>query len=41
VQAMEAIKESIRVVGTASYIRFYQRNELGEYDPISLDLAKL
>ncbi len=41
VQAMEAIKESIRVVGTASYIRFYQRNDLGEYDPISLDLAKL
>ncbi|MBC7954069.1 MAG: DUF3164 family protein [Rhodospirillaceae bacterium] len=41
IAAMKAVKESIRVVGTASYIRFYQRNEKGEYVAISLDLAKL
>lgn len=41
VAAMEAIKNAIRVTGTATYARFYEKNPRGEWEPISLDLAKL
>ncbi|MFV5906031.1 DUF3164 family protein [Klebsiella oxytoca] len=39
-RAMDAIAESIKVVGKKAYIRFYERvGETGEYKPISLDIA--
>lgn len=41
VAAMEAIRKAINVTGTATYARFYQKNERGEWEAISLDLAKL
>lgn len=37
--AMTAISDSVRVTGSKPYIRFYERNEAGEYMPISLDVA--
>lgn len=40
-QAMDAISESIHSVRTKPYIRFYERDENGKYQPISLDLASL
>lgn len=39
--AMDAIAESIQVVGKTSYLRIYERNEDGSYQQISLDIAKL
>lgn len=39
-QAMTAIGESLQVVGSKSYVRFYQRiSGTDKYDPISLDVA--
>lgn len=38
-QAMQAITDSIKVASTKPYIRFYERNAQGGYDPINLDLA--
>lgn len=39
-RAIEAIKDSIRVIGSKSYIRFYRRDDpLGGWDAIPLDLA--
>jgi len=38
-RAMEAISESIQVVGSKRYVRVYERNEAGEYRPVSLDVA--
>ena len=35
--AMEAIKSSIQVVDTKTYIRFYKRDALGKYQQIPLD----
>jgi hypothetical protein len=41
-RAMDAIGDSIQVVKTKSYIRFYERDEnSGEYMPIVLDVAGL
>lgn len=38
--AMQALSESLQVVGSKEYVRFYKRRGTGEqYDPISLDLA--
>ncbi|MDR3514073.1 MAG: DUF3164 family protein [Caulobacteraceae bacterium] len=38
--AMEAIRDSIKVVGSSRYIRFYRRrNSVDGYDPLSLDMA--
>ena len=37
--AMQAITDSIKVASTKPYIRFYERNAEGGYDPINLDLA--
>lgn len=38
-QAMQAIADSVQVVGSKDYIRFYQRDDNGKYQPISLDMA--
>lgn len=40
-QAMEAISDSVQVVGSKDYIRFYQRDVDGKYQPISLDMANV
>lgn len=41
-QAMEAIRDSIQVVDTATYMRLYQRTgPNANWTPISLDIAKL
>lgn len=41
-KAMQAISDSVRVIGTKSYIRFYQRiGDSEDYAPISLDIAAL
>lgn len=38
--AMKAIGESVQVVGSKEYIRFYQRvGDTDKYDPINLDIA--
>ena len=39
--AMTAISESIKVVGTCQYVRFYRRDENGKYILIPLDIATL
>ena len=39
-KAMQAISESLQVVGSKEYVRFYERvGESDQYQPISLDLA--
>lgn len=38
-EAMRAIGEAVQVVGSKSYIRLYERDANGQYQPISLDLA--
>lgn len=38
-KAMDAIAESVQVVGSKSYLRVYERNSVGDYLPISLDVA--
>lgn len=39
-RAMKAIGESVQVIGTKEYIRFYERSEAtGEYLPVTLDIA--
>jgi len=40
-QAMEAIGDSINVVDSKSYVRFYERDKDGKYQPISLDFANV
>ena len=40
-KAMEAITESVQVTGSKQYLRFYERNEQGEYVQIPLDVAAL
>lgn len=37
--AMRAIGEAVQVVGSKSYIRLYERDANGAYQPISLDLS--
>ncbi|MCM0081808.1 DUF3164 family protein [Geomonas sp. Red32] len=39
--AMQALDDALRVVGTKQYLRFYERNQAGGYDPIPLDIAAL
>lgn len=41
VRAMQAIADSIQVVGSKTYLRFYERVASGGYVPIALDLAAL
>lgn len=38
-RAMRAISESVQVVGSKTYLRVYQRDDQGEYQPIALDIA--
>jgi hypothetical protein len=40
-KAMTAITDSIQVSGSKQYLRFYERNGLGEYVQIPLDVAAL
>ena len=40
-QAMTAISDAVTVVSSKTYVRFYERDERGMYQPISLDLAVL
>ncbi|MFZ3004188.1 MAG: DUF3164 family protein [Undibacterium umbellatum] len=42
INAMTAIGESVQVVGSKQYIRFYERrDDTDQYDPIPLDMAAL
>ncbi|WP_414489588.1 DUF3164 family protein [Stenotrophomonas maltophilia] len=38
-QAMAAISDAVTVVGSKTYVRFYERDAQGQYQPISLDIA--
>jgi hypothetical protein len=38
-RAMDAISDSVMVTESKEYIRVYRRNERGEYDLVSLDIA--
>ena len=40
-EAMDAIADSIRVVGKTPYLRIYERQNDGKYNQIALDIAKL
>jgi len=40
-KAMEAISDSIQVSGSKQYLRFYERDERGQYVQIPLDVAAL
>jgi hypothetical protein len=40
-KAMTAITESIQISGSKQYLRFYERNDQGEYIQIPLDVAAL
>jgi hypothetical protein len=40
-KAMQAITDSIQIAGSKQYLRFYERDERGEYHPIPLDIAAL
>lgn len=40
-RAMEAVADSLQVLGTQQYLRFYERNDRGGYDPIALNTAVL
>jgi hypothetical protein len=40
-KAMQAIAESIQIMGTKQYLRFYRREDNGKYKQIPLDLAVL
>ena len=38
-RAMTAIGDAVQVVGSKTYVRVYERDDDGQYQPISLDLA--
>ncbi|MGH8040392.1 MAG: DUF3164 family protein [Stenotrophomonas sp.] len=38
-RAMAAIGEAVQVVGSKSYVRVYERDDKGKYQPITLDMA--
>lgn len=38
-RAMDAISDSVQIIGSKEYIRIYRRNNDGEYDLVNLDLA--
>lgn len=40
-QAMTALRESMQVVSSKSYMRIYQRDQHGKYQQVSLDMAGL
>ena len=40
-QAMEAIRDAMRVIGSREYVRFYQRRSIEErWEPVTIDLAR-
>ena len=39
-EAMTAISDSMRVTVSKAYVRVYERDDSGQYQPISLDLSK-
>ncbi|ARR08641.1 MULTISPECIES: DUF3164 family protein [Vibrio] len=41
IEAMDAIADSIKVVGKTPYLRVYERQSDGQYKQIALDIAKL
>ena len=41
IKAMEAIGDSINIVDSKSYVRFYERDKDGKYQVISLDFANV
>lgn len=41
VAALEIITASMHAVGSSQYLRFYERNKRGGYDPINLNMAAL
>lgn len=41
IEAMDAIADSIKVVGKTPYLRVYERQSGGQYKQIALDIAKL
>lgn len=38
-RAMDAIGESVQVTGSKAYVRFFERDANGKYQPVSLDMA--
>ena len=40
-QAMKALTDSMQVVYSKSFIRVYEKDEYGEFQPIPLDIAKV
>lgn len=40
-RAMSAIGEAVQVESSKSYVRIYERDDKGQYNPIALDLAAL
>jgi len=40
-QAMQAVSDSLRVAGSKTYLRVYERREDGKYAPIALDMAAM
>lgn len=38
-QAMQALRDSMQVVSTKSYLRIYQRNQEGKFEQLAVDLA--
>lgn len=40
-QAMLAIADSLRIASSKLYVRFYERDEVGAWQPLSLDIAAL
>lgn len=40
-KAMQAISDATQVISSKEYIRFYERDEHGKYQQISLDFANL
>lgn len=40
-KAMQAIADATKIISSKEYIRFYQRDEYGKYQVISLDFANL
>lgn len=39
-EAMKAISDSLQIAGTKEYLRLYKKDSLGEYQQISLDVAR-
>ena len=40
-QAMQAVSDSLRVAGSKTYVRVYERRSDGKYIPIALDMAAI